>query len=175
MKKNIIFFFLFFFIFISNKNALAELNISFIDVDYIYSNSKIGKKINNQISLEKKKIDEEFSGYQKQIQDDKQKLIGQKKIISEEEFRNKTIDLEKKINKYNKLIADKNKAFIKFKNETKKIFLKKLMSIVGEYAEENSIQLILKKSDIIIGQSSMDKSDDILKLVNKKINDIKLQ
>ena len=34
---------------------------------------------------------------------------------------------------------------------------------------------ILNKSDIIIGHNTLDLSNDILKLVNKKINDIKLQ
>ena len=48
------------------------------------------------------------------------------------------------------------------------------MNIVREYAEVNSIQLILNKKDIIIGQNDMDISNDILKLVNKKMNDIKL-
>jgi len=170
MKRNIIFFLLLFFVFTLNKNVLAEISISFIDVDYIYSNSKIGKKIDNKLKSEKKKINNELTGYQKNIKDEKEKLISQQKIISEEEFRNQTIDLEKKINKYNKLISDNNNSFIKYKKEIKGLFLKKLMNIVREYAEVNSIQLVLNKKDIIIGQNTMDISNDILELVNKKMN-----
>ena len=174
MKRNIIFFFLIFFVFSSNNNTLAEINISFVDVDYIYSNSKIGKKIDNQLKSEKKKINDKLISYQKNIKDEKEKLINQKKIISEEKFKNQAIDLEKQIKKYNKLISDNNNSFIKYKTEIKSLFLKKLMNIVREYAEVNSIQLILNKKDIIIGQNDMDISNDILKLVNKKMNDIKL-
>ena len=165
MKKIFIFFFLFFFIFTSNKNLLAYISISFIDVDYIYSNSKIGKKIDNQLNLESKKINKELASYQKNIKDEKEKLINQKKIISEEEFEIKKIDLEKKVKRYNKLISDNNKG----------LFLKKLIDIVQKYAEDNSIQLILNKEDIIIGQNALDISNDILKLVNENMNDIKLQ
>ena len=175
MKKSIIFFLLYFFIFLPYKNTFANISISFIDIDYIYSNSTIGKKIDNQLNLENKKINDELISYQKKIQDEKNKLINQKKIISEEEFKTKSIDLEKKIKKYNKFVSDNKKTFIKYKNETKGLFLKKLMNIVQEYAEDNSIQLILNKSDIIIGHNTLDLSNDILKLVNKKINDIKLQ
>ena len=64
---------------------------------------------------------------------------------------------------------------MKLKSDTKSLFLKKLMNIVGEYADDNSIQLILNKSDVIIGKSTLDKSDDILELVNIKIKDINLQ
>ena len=174
MKKNIIFFFLIFFVFTSNNTTLAEINISFVDVDYIYSNSKIGKKIDNQLKSEKKKINDKLTSYQKNIKDEKEKLINQKKIISEEKFKNQAIDLEKQIKKYNKLISDNNNSFIKYKTEIKSLFLKKLMNIVREYAEVNSIQLILNKKDIIIGQNDMDISNEILKLVNKKMNDIKL-
>ena len=174
MKRNIIFFFLIFFVFTSNNTTLAEINISFVDVDYIYSNSKIGKKIDNQLKSEKKKINEKLTSYQKNIKDEKEKLINQKKIISEEKFKNQAIDIEKQIKKYNKLISDNNNSFIKYKAEIKSLFLKKLMNIVREYAEVNSIQLILNKKDIIIGQNDMDISNDILKLVNKKMNDIKL-
>ena len=174
MKRNIIFFFLIFFVFTSNNTTLAEINISFVDVDYIYSNSKIGKKIDNQLKSEKKKINDKLTSYQKNIKDEKEKLINQKKIISEEKFKNQAIDIEKQIKKYNKLISDNNNSFIKYKTEIKSLFLKKLMNIVREYAEVNSIQLILNKKDIIIGQNDMDISNDILKLVNKKMNDIKL-
>ena len=174
MKRNIIFFLLFFFVFSSNKNTLAEINISFVDVDYIYSNSKIGKKIDNKLKADKKKLNNELTGYQKQIQDEKKKLVNQKNVISEDEFKIQTVKLENKIKKYNKLVSDNNKSFMKYKKEIKGLFLKELMNIVREYAEVNSIQLILNKKDIIIGQNTMDISNDILQLVNKKINDIKL-
>jgi len=73
------------------------------------------------------------------------------------------------------IISKKKKAFAKFKNETKNLFLKKLMIIVEEYVEVNSIQLILKKENIIIGMSNLDISNNILKLLNEKINDINLK
>ena len=175
MQRRVIFFLLFFFTFNPSNVLLAEINISFVDVDYIYSSSKMGKKIDNSLNKETKKINDELTGYQKSLQDEKKNLINQKKIISEEEFKKKSIDLEKKFKKYNKLISDNNKAFIKYKTETKSLFLKKLMTIIQDYAEDNSIHLILNKKDIIIGQNTMDISNDILKLVNKKMNDIKLQ
>ena len=87
----------------------------------------------------------------------------------------KSEDLEKKIKEYNTIITKKNNAFVKFKNETKSLFLEKLMSIVEKYAEDNSIKLILKKENIIIGMNNLDISNNILKLLNEKINDINLK
>ena len=170
--KNIIFFLFFFFFFLFNKSVNAETNISFIDVDYIYSNSIVGKKNDDDLKSKSKKINDELSNYKNKIKDEKNKLTNQKKIISDEDFKNKAIDLEKKAAKYNKIISDKNKDFINYKNKTKQIFLKKLMDIVKKYAEDNSIQLVLKKENIIIGKNDLDISNNILDLLNKKIKSI---
>jgi Skp family chaperone for outer membrane proteins len=89
MKKNIIFFIFFFFI--SNNNTLADNSISFIDVDYIYSNSIIGKKINDKLNTESTKIKEELSNYQKEIQDEKDKLINQKKLFLTKNLKKKQL------------------------------------------------------------------------------------
>ena len=50
-----------------------------------------------------------------------------------------------------------------------------LDSLVDPDAEDNSIKLILKKENIIIGMNNLDISNDILKLLNEKINDISLK
>ena len=171
-KKN---FFSFFFIFFSNKSVLAENNIYFIDIQFIFSNSEIGKKINNQLNSKSKDIKKEFSNYQNLIKEEKIKLEGQKKILSENDFNNKKSELEVKIKNYNGIISKKEKAFVKTKNETYNIFLKELLGIVNEYAQKNSIQLILKKENIILGKNNLDISNDILSLLNKKIKDIKLK
>ena len=109
------------------------------------------------------------------MQNEKDKLTNQKKIISEDEFKNKAIVLENKILKFNKNISDKNKEFIKYKNESMKIFLKELMNVVREYADNNSIHLVLKKENIIIAKNDLDISGNILELLNKKVKDIKLK
>jgi len=175
MKKIITFFLFFFCVFTFSKNSLAESNVTFIDVDYIYSNSIVGKKIDNKLKLESKKINDELSDYKDKMQNEKDKLTNQKKIISEDEFKNKAIVLENKILKFNKNISDKNKEFIKYKNESMKIFLKELMNVVREYADNNSIHLVLKKENIIIAKNDLDISGNILELLNKKVKDIKLK
>ena len=50
--------------------------------------------------------------------------------------------------------------------------LQQLNSILSSYAVENSIDLIIKKKDIIIGKSSLDITEDIMKIFNNKVKQL---
>ena len=55
---------------------------------------------------------------------------------------------------------------------TKQI-IENLNPILTSYMEENSISLIIRKKDIIIGKNSLNITDNIILLLDKKITKIK--
>jgi len=168
MLKKIKFFLIMIFVCFFNTYSYSE-NILFIDIDYIYFNSNAGKIINKKIESETKKISEELSNYKKKIQEDRNKLVSQKNILSQEEFQKKSIDLDKQIKEFNKIISNKNNQLLMYKNQTKIEFTKKLSKIVQEYASNNSIDMIITKDNILIGKKELDVTKNILNLFNKNI------
>ena len=58
-------------------------------------------------------------------------------------------------------------------NATEKM-ISLIRPILSEYSEKNSISLIIQKRNIIIGKTSLDITDDILKIIDKKIEKISL-
>ena len=127
------------------------------------------------MNLKQKKINDEFSDYKKKIQVEKDKLVNQKNILSKEELQKKSTELNKQIREYDKIIANKNKQLIKYKNETKIEFTKKLSKIVQVYASNNSIEMIIKKNNILIGKKELDATEEVLKLFNKDIKSIEVK
>jgi len=172
MLKKINFFLIIIFSFFVNTYSFSENNILFIDIEHIYFNSNAGKIVNKKIQSETKKINDEFSGYNKKIQEEKDKLVNQKNILSQEELQKKSIELKKKIREYDKIISNKNKQLIKYKNETKIEFTNKLSKIVQEYASNNSIEMIIKKNNILIGKKELDATKEVLNIFNKNIKSI---
>jgi len=168
MLKKIKFFLIMIFVCFFNTYSYSE-NILFIDIDYIYFNSNAGKIINKKVESETKKISEELSNYKKKIQEDRNKLVSQKNILSQEEFQKKSIDLDKQIKEFNKIISNKNNQLLMYKNQTKIEFTKKLSKIVQEYASNNSIDMIITKDNILIGKKELDVTKNILNLFNKNI------
>ena len=172
MLKKINFFLIIIFFLFFNAYAFSENKILFIDIEYIYFNSIAGKIVDKKIKLETKKINDELSNYKKKIQDEKKKLINQKNILSKEELQKKTMELDKQIKEYNKIISNKNNQLIKYKNETKIQFTKKLSKIVQEYASNNSIEMIIKKDNVLIGKKELDATKIVLDLFDKNIKSI---
>ena len=172
MLKKINFFLIIIFSFFVNTYSFSENNILFIDIEYIYFNSNAGKIVNKKIQSETKKINDEFSGYNKEIQGEKDKLVNQKNILSQEELQKKSIELKKQIREYDKIISNKNNQLIKYKNETKIEFTKKLSKIVQEYAFNNSIEMIIKKNNILIGKKELEVTEEVVNLFNKNIKSI---
>jgi outer membrane protein len=150
-----------------NSYSTAENNIRFIDVDYIYKNSIAGKKVNKQIESNLKKINEEFSNYKKELNEDQNKLSNQKNVLSKEELEKKSVDLETKVIKYNKIILKKKNELSNYTNNVRINFYTNLTKIVQDYATKNSIDIIIKKKDILIGKNTLDITQDLIKLFNE--------
>ena len=164
-KNNLIFGILLSFLIINV--SFAEEKIAFIDLNYVYSNSKIGKKIIKEIENKKKNIDKDFKDFQGKLENEKENLIKQKNVLAEDEYKNKLLSLENNLKKYNEIISKKNKELIDYQNKTKNEFTNTLRSTLQEYAKENSISLILSKDQILIGIKTLDVTKEILDLVNK--------
>ena len=154
-------------IFFLGSNLFANEKIAFIDLNFVYSNSKIDKKIIKEIENKKKEINKDFKDFQSKLNKEKEKIIAQKNVLSEDEYKKKIISLEDDLKKYNEIISKKNKNLIDYQNKSKNEFVKKLQSTLQKYATENSISMILRKEQILIGSNQLDVTKDVLELVNK--------
>ena len=165
MYKN--FFISFILAFFIITNISAEDRIAFIDLNYIYANSKIGKKIIKETQTKQKNLNKEFQDFQKKLDKEKEKLLSQKNVLSEEEFKKKLKELETNLQNYNQIIAKKNKDLIEFQKKNKNDFANTLKSTLETYSKENSISMIFRKENLLIGKKTLDVTKDILDLFNK--------
>ena len=58
--------------------------------------------------------------------------------------------------------------------ELQKVLIEKLIPILAEYSESNSISMILPKQNIIIGKSNLDLTKTVIDILNEKVKSIKL-
>ena len=166
-------FFLFFLIF--SNPVTSEQKIVFIDMDRLISISKPGTSFFNQL----KDINNEnlvfLKNEEKKFKEKEKKLIAQKNIISETDFQKKVDKLKSEINNYNqnrKKMIDK---FNKLKVENTNNLLKLINPILVKYSTEKKISIILQKKDLIIGNTELDITNEIIKIVNNKIKNFKIK
>ena len=73
-----------------------------------------------------------------------------------------------KVNNYNLKKSEMIKLFEDSKNSELNTFFSNLNEIMNNFMQENSINLILDKKNIVMANNKNDISDDILKMINKK-------
>ena len=175
MNKRIFTFTVFISIFLYNLQVKAEDKIAFIDLVYLYNNSNVGKEMNNDIKIERDKINEEFKEFQIKIDKEKETLIAQKNVTSEEEYKKKVFLLEKNVQEYNSIISKKRNELAELNNKIRINFSNELRPILEQYSHENSIGMILRKENLLIGKNNLDVTKDILDLFNRKVKRISLE
>ena len=171
--KNLIYISSIIIIFFNFDISKAE-NIAFIDLNRVFDSSEAGKKIIKQVKEKQKKNSAELKKMQKKFDSDKEKVIAQKNVLSEEDFKSKIIKLENDFKEYNKKIRVNNSDLANFQLKARGEFYNYLTPILETYAKENSLSLILKKENILIGKTNLDISQNILEIFNKKIKTIKV-
>ena len=164
----IIFFFL-------NSYCLSQENkIVYIDMDLLVSKSLAGKSINTQIKSQNKNNLEKFKKIESDIKKEDEDISNKKNIISEDEYKKMVSQLNKKIKNYRVMVSENVDKNNKLKISATKKLIKKLNPILSDYSEKNSISIILQKRDIIIGKNSLNITDDIIKILDENVKEIKI-
>ena len=153
--------------------AFAE-KIVYIDMDKIMQISKAGKNAIAKINDQKKKDVSKFQKIEKELKSREQDLITKKNVISAEEFNKKLETLTKEINNYRTLRQEAIDLSTKSRLNASADFAEKIKPILADYASENNIDMIIQKKNIIMGKRDLDITDVILKIVDKKINKLKV-
>lgn len=135
--------------------------------------SAVGKSLSKYINEEQKKILEEFKTTENNFKDEEKKILAKKNILKKDEMEKKIRKLQDDVSLYNTNKKKVLQNLQKKKIDMTKQIIENLNPILTSYMEENSISLIIRKKDIIIGKNSLNITDNIILLLDKKITKIK--
>ena len=144
-------------------------------MEFLMEKSLAGKSIRNQLDGLRKKDINSFNKTEKKLKEDEQKLIAQKNVLSAEDFKKKISLLRESLKKYNLERSEKISSLKNKRNSSITTLLKEINPILTEFAKTNEITLIIDKRYIILGKNELDITDQILKILDKKIKKINLK
>ena len=163
----LIFFLLFFTI--NSSNTFAN-TIAIIDLDYLIENSNLGKLMLENLSKIDKKNSQELMKKKEDIVKIENEIKSKQNIISKDVLDKEVNDLKIKINNFNKekdLLVNK---FNEFKNNEISIFFNKISPIINNYMSKNSIDILIDKKKIFMGNTNADITEVILEKINSLEN-----
>ena len=161
------FFFFLFFLFIA-FNSNAETKLSFIEFKYLINESNSGKEINKLLIELRKKENDKLKRIQEKLKKEEADLKSKSNILSKEDREKKINSLKSSVNDYNNLKNKKEKEFNQKKTEYMNKLLKEINKIMISYIEKNSIDIVIKKENLITGKKELDITEFILEELNKK-------
>ena len=169
MKNFIIILIIFFSTF--NLSYSAE-KIAFVDIDFIINGSELGKKLNKNFNEKIKKEDDRLKQKEKDLKSKEDKILKQKNVLSEDELNKLLTEFRKEISNFNQEKILINNRFRDQKLKETNSLVASLNNILANYAEKNSISLIIQKKNIVIGKSELDITKNVLDIFNKEVKSI---
>ena len=161
------------FLILLSGPILSNEKIVFIDIDKVIYQSDLGKKLNKKIANDIKKEDSALKKREKELKQKENDLLKQKNILSKDELNDKISTLKTEINNFKEKRRSTNKKFADIRLKQTNSMVMSLNKILSNFANENSISLIIQKKNIVIGKSALDITDQILDIFNKEVKSLK--
>tara|TARA_B100000787_G_scaffold94992_1_gene70146 strand:- start:228 stop:746 length:519 start_codon:yes stop_codon:yes gene_type:complete len=149
--------------------VISEQKIVFVDMDRVISTSNAGSSIFKQLKKINDKNLNSLKAEENEFKEKEKKIIAQKNIISENDFKVKVNELKSEINIYNKNRKKFIEEFNKLKIDSTNKLLKQINPILTKFSDDNKIAIILQKKDLIIGKTELDITNEIIKIANNEI------
>ena len=169
MKKIIILSFSFLFLcFFASKSYSSE-KIVFINFEYVINNSNYGKSIFEDLNKIRNENIKKLKSKENILKDLESEIKTKKNIISKEDLNKKIKLLNDNINEFQNLKKSMENDLNKIKSKKFNDFMDQINPLLEKYMDENSVDIMLDKKNMLIGKKTINKSDEILKLINKNI------
>ena len=144
-----------------------------VDMSKLFRSSDFGKSIilaNNQA---RKKLQNENDELEAKLLSEENKLSDQRKILSLDEFRPKALEFDKKVSIIRTQQSTKEESLkIKARKEEAE-FYKRIYPLLYELLLEKGGLVLLDQRNTILWDSSVDITDDAIKLINQVLGSTK--
>ncbi len=153
----------------------ASPTIAMVDVDRILAESKAAKSLQAQIQAKKDTFQKEFAAKEKELKTTETGLLAEQGKIPAEDFNKKRKAYEEKIIETQKLFKKRRNSLDEGLNKAMQELRKNIVEASAGIADEKGYDIVLTRESVLLAEKSLDITDDVLKALDAKLADIKLQ
>ena len=161
-----IFFFIFLISFSSSVQAASK--IAFININFIIEKSNSGIQITEILKKKRDKETKKLEVIKNRIKKKEDEFKSKSNILSDEEKKKRVESIKLEIEDFKKLKNKLEKEFNIKKTEYINSLLKEINNILINYIEKNSIDIVLKKENLVTGKKELDITKNVLDELNKQ-------
>ena len=169
------FFFIIIFLFFSINSLNAEDKVSYINIDFVLTNTLAGKDLLDTLKKEEELIINKFKTSDNNFKNKEKKILAKKNLISKEEINKELKLLQVNFQKYRKdKIKEVDELKIK-RNRNIVNFLNMINPIIEKYMADNSIYMLIDKKNVFIASKDYDITNNLIELIDNQIKTIEIK
>jgi Skp family chaperone for outer membrane proteins len=168
-------FFILIFLSLSINVLKADDKVSYIDIDYILTNSLAGKELLNTLKKEEEIKIDKFKSNDDSFKNEEKQILAKKNLISEKEMNKEMKALQIKFQKYKKVKQKEIDDFKIKRNKNIVNFLNLINPIIEKYMSDNSIYMLIDKKNVFIANKEYDITNNLIELIDNQIKNIELE
>jgi Skp family chaperone for outer membrane proteins len=168
-------FFVLIFISVSVNFLKAEDKISYIDIDYIITNTVAGKEILNLLKKEEESKINKFKLSENDFKNEETKILAKRNMISKEEINKELKLLQDKFKKYNQVKLKEIDVLKNKRNRNIINFINQINPIIEKYMTDNSIYMLLDKKNVFIASKDYDITKNLIELIDNQIKTLEIK
>ena len=167
--KYLVKFFVVTFLLLNYTHASAEQKVAYLDMKFVLNNSKAGKGAQDFLQKSFKTKQKNFLDKENALKNEESDLIGQKTILTKEEYQKRSDDLRKKVIDYQSQRRASLEKITTQRAEARQKLFEKLDPILRTYIKENDFSLVIDSKNVLVGDKALDITDIIVEKLNKEL------
>ena len=168
-------FYIFFLLILSINILKAENKVSYIDIDYVLTNTLAGKSLLNSLKKEEELKINKYKLDDENFKNKEKKILAKKNLISKEEISKQMKILQVEFQEYRKEKNYEIEQFKKKKNRNILNFLNLINPIIEKYMVDNSISILLDKKNVFIASKNYEITYNLIELIDNQIKTIEIK
>ena len=153
----------------------ADDKISYVDIDYILTNTIAGKSLLENFNKEEKLKVEKFKTSDEDFKNKEKKILAKKNLVTNEEINKELRPLQVEFQNYRKNKIKEIDELKAKRNRNILNFIKLITPIIEKYMSDNSIAILLDKKNIFIASKNYDITKNLITLIDKDIKSIDIE
>lgn len=154
--------------------ARAETSIAVVDVQALLTKSDAAISIEKQVDAYKDKFVEDISKREQELRDNEKALAEQRGKLDNEVYAAKAKNFEEKLIETRKYAEQNRRKFDKASAKAMASLRDSLYDTVQALAKEKGFNLVISKQNVIVGEQSIDLTDETMKRLNASVSSITL-
>ena len=147
--------------------AVAQTSVGVLDVDYILQESSSAKALQEKRNAVRETMLKELSDKENVLREDGKALLESRQDVAEEEFVKRSKDYEGKLLDMRRMTQKNKRAFEEASAKAMAKLRDNMTTIVADISQERGYDLIIAKRHVVIGENSIDITQDVLSKMNE--------